>query len=87
MIILYRLYFLTVVLCILLFSGTPVSYQQLPFLDNELGLQCIHYEAAENTITVDCDRATFGDLISTIPLQSVIEKLVGDGEYLLKANL
>ncbi|MFL6502442.1 MAG: right-handed parallel beta-helix repeat-containing protein [Nitrososphaera sp.] len=87
MIILSRLCFLTVALSILFFSNTALSYQQLPFLDNEVGLQCIHYEAAENTITVDCDRATFGDLITTLPIQSVIEKLAGDGEYLLKANL
>ena len=87
MMILSRLCFLTIALSILFFSNTAVSYQQLPFLDNEVGLQCIHYEAAENTITVDCDRATFGDLITTLPIQSVIEKLSGDGEYLLKANL
>ena len=87
MMILSRLCFLTVALSILFFSNTALSYQQLPFLDNEVGLQCIHYEVTENTITVDCDRATFGDLITTLPIQSVIEKLAGDGEYLLKANL
>jgi hypothetical protein len=36
---------------------------------------------------IDCDYASFGDVIRTITDQSVLEKLEEDGEYLLKANL
>jgi parallel beta-helix repeat protein len=66
---------------------TGISYQQPPFFDYEGGSKCIDYDAAENTITSDCDHASFGDVISTITDQSVLEKLEEDGEYLLKANL
>jgi mannuronan 5-epimerase len=72
---------------ILFFSITGISYQQLPFFADEQGAECIDYEAVENTITIDCDQASFGDVISTINDQSVLEKLEEDGEYLLKANL
>jgi mannuronan 5-epimerase len=81
-------YFVTItVVVLLLFSMTGISYQQLPFLDNEQGLQCIYYEPAENTITIDCDQATFEDLVSTIYDRAILERLETDGEYLLKANL
>jgi parallel beta-helix repeat protein len=66
---------------------TSISYQQLPFFDFEEGVECIDYDAAENTIAIDCDHASFGDVIRTINDQSVLEKLEQDGEYLLKANL
>ena len=69
------------------FSMTSISYQQLPFFDFEEGVECINYDAAENTIAIDCDHASFGDVIRTINDQSVLEKLEQDGEYLLKANL
>jgi parallel beta-helix repeat protein len=69
------------------FSMTSISYQQLPFFDFEEGVECIDYDAAENTIAIDCDHASFGDVIRTINDQSVLEKLEQDGEYLLKANL
>ncbi|HKH86850.1 MAG TPA: right-handed parallel beta-helix repeat-containing protein [Nitrososphaera sp.] len=69
------------------FSMTGISYQQLPFFDFEEGVECIDYDAAENTIAIDCDHASFGDVIRTINDQSVLEKLEQDGEYLLKANL
>ena len=72
---------------VLFFSMNSISYQQPPFFDIEEGTQCIDYEAAENTITIDCDYASFGDIIRTIYDQSVLEKLEEDGEYLLKANL
>ena len=87
MMIIRKRYFVTITVAVLFFSMTGISYQQLPFLENEQGLECISYEAAENTITIDCDSASFGDLISTIYNRSVLEKLEKDGEYLLKANL
>ena len=82
-----RLSFATAALAALFFSMTSSSYQQLPFLDIEEGAQCIDYDAAENTINIDCDYASFEDVIRTINFQSVLEKLEEDGEYLLKANL
>ncbi len=82
-----RLSFATAALAALFFSMTSSSYQQLPFLDIEEGAQCIDYDAAENTINIDCDYASFEDVIRTINYQSVLEKLEEDGEYLLKANL
>ena len=82
-----RLSFATAALAALFFSMTSSSYQQLPFLDIEEGAQCIDYDAAENTINIDCDYASFEDVIRTINYQSVLEKLEEDGEYILKANL
>jgi poly(beta-D-mannuronate) C5 epimerase len=72
---------------VLFFSMTGISYQQLPFFDFEEELECIEYEAAENTINIDCDYASFGDVVRTINNQSVLEKLEEDGQYILKANL
>ncbi len=79
--------FVIAVVTVLLFSMTGISYQQPLFFDYEGGSKCIDYDAAENTITSDCDHASFGDVISTITDKSVLEKLEEDGEYLLKANL
>ena len=88
MIIIPKSYFATAAVAFLLFfSMTSISYQQLPFFDFEEGVECIDYDAAENTIAIDCDHASFGDVIRTINDQSVLEKLEQDGEYLLKANL
>jgi mannuronan 5-epimerase len=79
--------FAIAVVVVLFFSMAGISYQQLPFFDDEEGTECMDYEAAENTITIDCDHASFGDVVRTINDQSVLEKLEEDGEYLLKANL
>ena len=87
MMIIRKRYFVTITVAVLFFSMAGISYQQLPFLENEQGVECISHEAAENTITIDCDYASFGDLISTIYNRSVLEKLEKDGEYILKANL
>jgi poly(beta-D-mannuronate) C5 epimerase len=87
MMIIRKRYVVTVTVAVLFFSMASVSYQQLPFLENDEGLRCIYYEAAEKTITIDCDHASFGDLIRTIYDRSLLEKLEEDGEYLLKANL
>jgi poly(beta-D-mannuronate) C5 epimerase len=87
MMIIPKLSFAAAAAAALFFSMTSSSYQQLPFFDTEEGIQCINYDAAENTINVDCDYASFGDVIRTISVQSILEKLEEDGEYLLKANL
>jgi mannuronan 5-epimerase len=87
MMIIRKRYFITITVAVLFFSMVGISYQQLPFLENDEGLRCIYYEAAEKTITIDCDHASFGDLIRTIYDRSLLEKLEEDGEYLLKANL
>src|SRR5918994_5197983 len=73
---------------ILIFSITGVSYQQQPaFLDNEEE-ECIDYDAAENTITIDCD-ASFLDVVQAINDPEILEELEEEerGRYLLKANL
>jgi mannuronan 5-epimerase len=49
------------------------------------GGSCIDYDQTENTITMTCD-ASFLDVVDTVTDQSVLEEL-GDGEYLLNANL
>jgi mannuronan 5-epimerase len=87
MMIIHKRYFIAITVAVLFFSMAGISYQQLPFLENDEGLRCIYYEAAEKTITIDCDHASFGDLIGTIYDRSLLEKLEEDGEYLLKANL
>jgi mannuronan 5-epimerase len=79
--------FASAIAVVLFFSTIGTSYQQLPFLDFESGLDCITYEATEKTISIDCDHASFEDVVSTIGSQSILEKLERDGEYLLKANL
>ena len=87
MIIIPKPSFATAVVVILFSSMATISYQQPPFFDVEEGIQCIEYDSAENTINVDCDYASFGDVIEAINDQSVLERLEEDGEYLLKANL
>ena len=88
MIIIPKLSFAAALMTFLFFSMTSISYQQFPFFDfEEEGVDCINYQAAENTITIDCDHASFGDVIRTIHDQSILETLEQDGEYLLKANL
>ena len=46
---------------------------------------CIDYDAAENTIAINCD-ASFLDVVQAINDPEILEEL-GDGEYLLNANL
>src|SRR5918996_5469750 len=87
MMIIPKASFAIAAVAVLFFSMNGISYQQPPFFDIEEGTQCIDYDAAENTITIDCDHADFGDVIRTVNYQSVLEKLEEDGEYLLKANL
>jgi poly(beta-D-mannuronate) C5 epimerase len=87
MIIITKPYFAIAAGTILFFSMMGISYQQPPFFVDEEWTECIDYEAAENTINIDCDYASFGDVTGTINNQSLLEKLEADGEYLLKANL
>jgi mannuronan 5-epimerase len=87
MLIIPKAYFAIAAVAVLFLSMNNISYQQLPFFDIEEGPQCIEYDATENTIMIDCDYASFGDVIRTVNYQSVLEKLEEDGEYLLKANL
>ena len=47
---------------------------------------CIDYDESENTITITCDTASFRDVADTINDQAVLSNL-GNGEYLLNANL
>ena len=73
---------------VLIFFMTDVSYQQQqPSLDNEEG-SCIDYDAAENTITIDCN-ASFLDVVQAINEPEILEEQEEEdgGHYLLKANL
>jgi mannuronan 5-epimerase len=49
------------------------------------GGPCIDYDAAENTIVINCN-ASFLDVVQTINDPEILENL-GNGEYLLNANL
>src|SRR5215208_5612634 len=72
------------ILLLLLFLITSlIPYQQHAAEAVEGG--CINYEASENTITVNCN-ASFLDVVQTISDSDIIENL-GNGEYLLNANL
>ena len=67
------------VIIILIFSITDVSYQQQPAsLDNEEG-SCIDYDAAENTIAIDCD-ASFLDVVQSINDPGILEELEEEEE-------
>ncbi len=70
----------------LIFSMTGMSYQDMHFAHGQEEGPCIDYELTENTITISCDYASFGDVVDTINDPAIISNL-GDGEYLLKANL
>src|SRR5215204_828862 len=47
--------------------------------------ECIGYESSDNTITINCN-SSFLDVVQTINDSEIIENL-GNGEYLLSANL
>src|SRR5215210_9540046 len=49
------------------------------------GGACIAYDQSENTININCD-ASFLDVVQAINDPEILEGL-GDGEYLLNANL
>ena len=71
---------------VLLFSIASILYQQLHFAyaGTEEGA-CIDYAPVENTINIMCN-ASFEDVADTIDDPNIVENL-GNGEYLLKANL
>jgi mannuronan 5-epimerase len=47
---------------------------------------CIDYEAAENTIAINCN-ASFLDVVRAIQDPEILEELEEEGQYLLNANL
>ncbi len=71
-----------------LMIGIILPYEQqhhLRFTAEAGELECIGYDEEENTITVNCS-ATFQDVVQTIDDSDILENL-GNGEYILKANL
>jgi hypothetical protein len=79
----------TAVAGLLLLMIGPVQHTQerlFFFKAAEAGeVTCIEYDETENTIAVNCS-ASFLDLVQAINDPDVIE-FVGNGEYILKANL
>ena len=73
--------FVTVI--VILFSMANALHQERYLA--HAGSGCIEYEAAESTINIMCD-ASFRDVIGTIHDPAILENL-GNGEYLLQANL
>jgi parallel beta-helix repeat protein len=71
-----------------LLTGLILQYEQqhhLPFTAEAGELECIDYDEEENTITVNCS-TTFQDVVQTVDDSDILENL-GNGEYILKANL
>jgi mannuronan 5-epimerase len=86
MMIISKGFFVTATVAVLIFSATGVSYQQMLFAgEEEEDGACVDYQPVENTITIVC-HASFEDVVDTVDDQDILEEL-GDGEYLLKANL
>ena len=82
-----RAFFIIAAVAILIFSMNSISYQQVQLLsdDNEEGAACIDYDAAENTIAVNCN-ASFLDVVQAINDPEILEEQE-EGQYLLNANL
>jgi poly(beta-D-mannuronate) C5 epimerase len=71
-----------------LMIGIILPYEQqhhLHFTAEAGELECIDYDEEENTITVNCS-TTFQDVVQTVDDSDILENL-GNGEYILKANL
>jgi poly(beta-D-mannuronate) C5 epimerase len=71
-----------------LMTGIILPYEQqyhLRFTAEAGELECIDYDKEENIITVNCS-TTFQDVVQTIDDSDILENL-GNGEYILKANL
>ncbi|MCY1153651.1 MAG: hypothetical protein MOP50_131, partial [Nitrososphaera sp.] len=100
MMIIPKAFFITAAVAILIFSMTGTSYQQVQLLfddseeeaveEEEEAVEeeeeaCIEYETEENTIAINCD-ASFLDVVQTINDPDMLEN-VGEGEYILNANL
>ncbi|MFL6497021.1 MAG: right-handed parallel beta-helix repeat-containing protein [Nitrososphaera sp.] len=73
----------TVTAALLIFSATLASVGQVQFSDATPA--CVGYQGGVNTIAISCD-ASFSDVIQAINDPNIIENL-GNGEYLLNANL
>ena len=80
-----------VILFFLITSTLPYEHQQYLRFTAEAGeVACIEYdddeeEEEENTIVINCN-ASFQDVVQAINDPEILENL-GNGEYLLKANL
>ena len=73
------------VAAILIFSISTDSFHRMKIAGEAEGA-CISYNHTENTILMSCSHASFRDLLYSINNSTIIAKL-GDGEYLLNANL
>jgi mannuronan 5-epimerase len=81
------------ILLLFILSAAVIPYVQTPIrFTAEAGTEegeeedCIDYDRSENTITIDCDYATFLDVVQAINDPDVIANS-GNGEYILRANL
>jgi parallel beta-helix repeat protein len=63
--------------------GQQLEHHHLRFTAE--GGACIAYDQSESTITISCN-ASFQDVVQTINDPDIVENL-GNGEYILKANL
>src|SRR5215207_9560121 len=75
-------------LLFLLIGVIPHQQQHLHYLNTaEAGeAECIDYDQTENTITINCD-ASFLDVVQALDDDPDILENVGNGEYILDANL
>jgi poly(beta-D-mannuronate) C5 epimerase len=83
-----KAFFIIATVAILIFSMNGISYQQVQplFDDNEEEATCIDYDAAENTIAVNCN-ASFLDVVQAINDPEILDEQEEEGQYLLNANL
>jgi mannuronan 5-epimerase len=88
MVIISKRFFIAVaaMTVVLIFSMIGILYQDMYFANGQEGEICIDYELTVNTITITCNYASFQEVVATINDPAIIANL-GDGEYLLKANL
>jgi mannuronan 5-epimerase len=86
MVVISKGFFVIAATLTLIFSMRCMSYQDVHFANGQEGGVCIDYEPTENTITITCDYASFGNVLDTISDPAIIANL-GGGEYLLQANL
>lgn len=61
--------------------------QQQPYFAYAEQRSCIDYNRTENTITIKCDTSSFRDVVDTINDDQAVLSNLGDGQYLLNANL
>ena len=75
----------SIILLFLLTGLIPYEQHHLRFTVEAGGGACIDYDQTDNTIAINCN-ASFLDVIQTINDLGILENL-GDGEYILNANL